>query len=235
MVAGGLAYELSELIEAETPTKLPTGLARLDEFTGGIEPGAMWAISGIAGIGISSLALTIAANAARSGDVIVCNGHLPSRATARQLAQLAGDGRRPRLASWFRLMPEPPDVLGDTSIERADLLVADTWDEAWHAAPWPTSRADLTRHLRWLRHLGREHNTAILLTARTPRTPSDDVLGWMVDAFEDAADVAITLSDPTGAALESCAGRRATVRARGTGFKRFRYVGGSKVRLTPEA
>lgn len=74
VVAGGSDYDLSELLSARSPVMLPTGLPLLDEFTGGIEQGSMWTIAGVAGIGVSSLALTIAANAASAGEVIVCNG-----------------------------------------------------------------------------------------------------------------------------------------------------------------
>lgn len=228
MVAGGNDYDLNELLSAQPPATLPTGLPPLDEFTRGIEQGAMWTLSGVAGIGVSSLALTIAANAASTGQVIVCNGHLPTRAAARQLAHLAGDGLQPRLSSWYSLLPEPPDPFSDSCLERCGLLVVDTWDETWHAAPWPHSRADLTRRLRWLRQLGRDHNTAILLTARTPAAPGNDVLGWMSDAFADAADVTITITDTPDVS------RHASVRARGAGGTRFRCTAGSRVRLTPE-
>jgi predicted ATP-dependent serine protease len=127
MIAGGHPYELDDLLNAEAPPMLPTGIVALDDFTGGIERGSLWAISGLAGIGVSGLALALAANAASDGDVIVCNGHIPSRVLARRLATLAGNERRLRVASWFSLLPEPPDGLGDGTLEQADLVVVDTW------------------------------------------------------------------------------------------------------------
>lgn len=235
MIAGGHPYELDALLNAEAPSMLLTGIVALDDFTGGIERGSLWAISGLAGIGVSGLALALAANAASDGDVIVCNGHIPSRVLARRLATLAGKERRLRVASWFSLLPEPPDGLGDGTLEQADLVVVDTWDETWHAATWPGTRAELSRRLRWLRHLARDNGTAIVLTSRMPQARSDDVVGWMADAFDDAADVYIAITAMDDARFGGPIGdTRAIVRSRSVGRRAFRLTGGSSPRLTPE-
>lgn len=235
MIAGGHPYELAALLNAEAPAMLPTGVVALDEFTGGIERGSLWAISGLAGIGVSSLALALAANAASDGDVVVCNGHIPSRVLARRLAALAGRERRLRVASWFSLLPEPPDDLGDGTLEQADLVVVDTWDETWHDATWPATRAELTRKLRWLRHLGRDNGTAIVLTSRMQQTQGgDDVLGWMPEAFDDAADVYIAIAPAEDARAGTPIGAHAIVRSRSVGRRAFRLAGGSRPELTPE-
>jgi hypothetical protein len=61
----------------------------------------------------------------------------------------------------------------------------------WHAAPWPATRSDLVRALRWLRDSAREHNTALLMTARTHKAAAGGTLAWMSEAYDDAADVRI--------------------------------------------
>lgn len=216
MVAGGSAYGLVDVLEAPLRARMTTGIATLDEVTGGIEAGAMWAVSGPSGLGVTSLVNAIAASAARAADVLVCNGHVPTRALAADLSRRSGHdepaaaGAGVRVASWYRLSQEPPD--DEVSFDTNGLLVVDTWDETWHAAPWPRNRAELVRRLRWLRHLARDRNTAVLLTARTPAGPSDDPLGWMCDAFDDAADVRIDLGrgqDGVEAAVRCRGGRAA--------------------------
>lgn len=76
MVAGGVAYELNELMDAAPPVRWTTRKLGLDTITGGVEAGAVWAISGPPGAGTTSLATTLVAEAALDGaDVVVCNGH----------------------------------------------------------------------------------------------------------------------------------------------------------------
>ena len=175
MIAGGSAYGLAEVQDAAPSAQMATGIAVIDEVTGGIEAGAVWAVSGTPGTGVTSLVNAIAAHVALDADVVVCNGHVPTRALAADLAERVrrerpgADRAGPRVASWFRLSQEPPD--DEMAFDAKDLLVVDTWDETWHAAPWPASRAELVRRLRRLRCLARDHNTAILLTARTPSGP----------------------------------------------------------------
>ena len=223
MIAGGSAYGLAEVQDAAPSAQMATGIAVIDEVTGGIEAGAVWAVSGTPGTGVTSLVNAIAAHVALDADVVVCNGHVPTRALAADLAGRVGRerpgadrGAGPTVASWYRLSLEPPD--DGMAFDAKDLLVVDTWDETWHAAPWPASRAELVRRLRWLRYLARDHNTAILLTARMPRGPSDDALGWMRDAFDDVADVRVGLRLTDGdveAHVRSRRGRsgRGTLRA----------------------
>lgn len=230
MVAGGSDYALSEVLAAPEAPSLSTGLALLDDLTGGVAPGSLWTISGPAGVGVSSLVLAVAAGVAESGDVIVCNGHLATRTVALRLAHISREASHLRLSSWYRLLVEPPDGFGDTSLERADVVIADTWDETWHAAPWPKTRSELARGLRWLRHLARDSGTALMLTARLQPGQADGPLGWMRDAFRDVADVGIEFSDepPT----TGLTGRRALVRSRGVGVTLVRVDGIEPVRLS---
>ncbi len=107
MVAGGNDYDLGELLSGQPAATLPTGLPLLDEFTGGIEQGPMWTISGVAGVGVSSLALTFAANAASAGEVIVwcstgavvdlrtCSEGLSIRAAPRRVGTEVTHARAP--------------------------------------------------------------------------------------------------------------------------------------------
>ncbi len=202
MIAGGTAYGLADVLGAPSPVRTASGVAIIDGVTGGIEAGALWAVTGASRLGVTSLVNAVAVHAALSADVVVCNGHVPTRTLVADLARRAeqeetGTTRTSlRVASWYRLGLEPLD--DDISFDARDLLVVDTWDETWHAALWPASRGDLVRRLRWLRHLARDHNTAILLTARTPSGPSDDALGWMRDAFDVVADVRIDLRESGG-------------------------------------
>lgn len=197
MIAGGAAYGLDEIRASYQPQRISTGVAVLDEFTGGIEPGAVWALAGPSGSGVTSLSNTIAVGAAADADVIVCNGHVPTRALVTDLAGRAARDRSPsreaqlRVASWYPLIHEPPDE--QIYFDRTGLLVVDTWDETWHAGRWPTSPTELIRPLRWFRHVMRVHNIAALVTARTPSGPSQDAQGWTRDAFDDVADVRIDL------------------------------------------
>ena len=224
MVTGGHDYELEDVLAAAVPARMPSGVRLLDEHTGGIEPGALWAVNGPSGAGVTTLVLTIAAAAAAGGaDVIVCNGHVPSVSAAARLSTLCDGAGRPRHSTWYPLLLDPPAAFENTAVERAALLIVDTWDETWHATPWPQTRASLTRRLRWLRHLARTHQTALVLTARSVAGPSDDVLGWLPEAFDDAADVHITLSEPPDAELTSCRGWQVGVRDRGRGHRYFRY------------
>lgn len=204
MVAGGLAYDLSALLQAPSPRRWPTGNAVLEKMSGGLEAGTVWAVTGPPGAGVTSLCATIAAGAAHAGaDVIVCNGHVPSRAMARRLASLTNERGAPsaearlRVASWYPAIAEPPD--GTAPWEQADVVVLDTWDETWHAAPWPATLSELVRSLRWLRYIARAHHTVLVMTARTPAQLGDDVLGMLGDAFDDVADVRVHLHrDPSG-------------------------------------
>jgi len=233
MIAGGAAYQLADVLAAPRATRTASGISIVDEVTGGIEAGALWAVTGAAGLGVTSLVNAIAAHVALSADVVVCNGHLPTRALVADLARRAeqeetGTTRTSlRAASWYRLWLGPPD--DDISFDAKDLLVVDTWDETWHAAPWPASRANLVRRLRWLRYLARHHNTAILLTARTTSGPSDDALGWMRDAFDDVADVRIDLRE-SGGSVET------HVRSRGGRVDRgiLRAIPGGRVTILRE-
>ncbi len=197
MIAGGAAYELAELSGSMPETRIATGTAVIDEVTGGIGVGSVWAVTGAAGLGVTSVVNQIAAHVALGADVVVCNGHVPTRALAADLAgriaheQPTNSRASLRVASWYALSHEPSDE--GPLFDPTDLLVVDTWDETWHATRWPANRSELVRPLRWFRHLVRERNAAVLLTARTPSSASDDALGWMREALDDVADVRVDL------------------------------------------
>ena len=67
---------------------VPTGLARLDELTRGLVPGALWVVLGTSGAGRTVLACQIAASAAASGadTVLLLGGEPTSTATVNILS-----------------------------------------------------------------------------------------------------------------------------------------------------
>ncbi len=89
MVAGGLAYDVGELLAARQPSALSTGVAWVDEVTGGLTPGSVWTVLGATGVGVTTFATRLATAAAVTGTAILANGHVPSRSLARQAQQAA--------------------------------------------------------------------------------------------------------------------------------------------------
>lgn len=66
------------------------------------------------------------------------------------------------------------------------------------------------------------------------QTQSDDVLSWMHEAFDDAADVFIAITATEDTRVGTPTGVRAIVRSRSVGRRVFRLTGGSRAQLTPE-
>jgi hypothetical protein len=222
MVAGGLAYAADELAREPRPATFPTGVDWIDEFSGGIAPGSVWTVAGEPGVGVTTFVTRLAVASARSGAVILANGHVPSRDLARSvLAQETAFGgadgpeSAPRIASWLPL-PRLGDDFWDSDCERADVVVMDTWDEMWRADRWGMSREQRIADIRWLREVARNAGTALVLTSRRARHAGCDAgagpVHWADEALDDVADVAIEL-----AVNEGSPGRSATVRARGRG------------------
>ena len=234
MVAGGLAYDVGELLAARQPSALSTGVAWVDEVTGGLTPGSVWTVLGATGVGVTTFATRLATAAAVTGTAILANGHVPSRSLARQAQQAAsrlgptepqGPSSVPRLASWLPL-PNLGDISWDGDCERADLVVLDTWDEMWRPAHWGHTREQRVASVRWLREVARTNGTALVLTGRLPHgssgAPRPD-MHWTVEPVDDVADVNVWL-DWSDDGSPSCV---ATVRVRGGGSARNRLPIGS--------
>jgi len=218
MVAGGLAYAVDEILTVPAPVTHSTGLEWLDQLTGGIEPGAVWAVVGPAGVGVTPLVVRLAVAASSSGEVLLANGHVGSRRLAgvvREAARRHGPagGPTPMVASWL-----PTPTIGadrwDGGCERADVVVLDTWDEMWRPTTEPITDAQRVADARWLRERARAHGTALVLTARLPRWTSPASPGASAhpacDALVDTADVLLELDDS-----DDNGRRRLTARVRG--------------------
>lgn len=231
MVAGGLSYQVDELLAAPGPAGLPTGVEWIDQMTGGLAPGSLWTVLGATGVGVTTFAtrLATATAAAATGTVILANGHVPTRSLARQAQQAAGrlgqtevqpPSSLPRLASWLPL-PNLGDDSWDGDCERADVVVLDTWDEMWRPEHWDNTREQRLASLRWLREVARRNRTALVLTGRLPHgssgAPRPD-MHWAVEPFDDVADVNVWLDWSDGGSPT----RVATVRVRGGGSARNR-------------
>ena len=227
VVAGGHAYDLDVLASAPEPVRLATGFSRLDDLTGGLDPGSVWTIAGCPGTGVTAVAASIAAGAAKGGDVLMCNSHVGTRRMAGLLTGLAGaDSGRLRLSSWLPLMPEPGEEWADSSLAAANVLVIDTWDENWPTGAWPATYAALLSRARWLRELARSHGTSLVLTARRPPIADPEPCAWIDAVFHDIADVSIELTSTTR-------GTRAFVTRRADSARWFELALTGRARLTP--
>jgi len=228
MVAGGLGYNVEELVDSPAPATFSTGVDWIDELTGGIAPGSVWTVMGPTGVGVTAFVGRLAVASAQSGEVLLANGHLPSRDLARHTAEqrLVGERavdralRRPKVASWLPV-PDPGDDSWDGGCEHADVVVLDTWDEMWRPDRWRMSREERIADVRWFREVARSVHTAVVLTARRPRVagpgPGTTPRHWAEEAFDDVADVGIELEWETGSPW-----RLATVRSRSGGSRRDR-------------
>jgi len=225
MVAGGLGYSVDELLAVPAPATCSAGVEWIDQLTGGVAPGTVWTVTGPTGVGVTTFAVRLAVASAQTGVVLLANGHVGSRALARQAAEVARRdlGNMPdglRLASWLPV-PDPGDDSWDGACEHADVVVLDTWDEMWRPDRWRMSREERIADVRWLREVARSAHTAVVLTARRPRVagpgPGTTPRHWAEEAFDDVADVSIELDWEAGSAW-----RLATVRSRSGGSRRDR-------------
>jgi hypothetical protein len=224
MVAGGLGYTVEELLAAPAAAPHSAGLEWLDLLTGGLEPGAVWAVVGPSGVGVTRLVVRLAVAAAATGDVLLANGHIGSRRLAgvvRESARRHGrtEDPLPMLASWLPT-PTVGDDHWDGGCEQADVVVLDTWDEMWRPTTAPLSDAQRVADARWLRERARACGTALVLTARLPRwiSPASPVASAhpAYDALVDVADVLLELDDGD----DDDGQRRLTARVRGGGARR---------------
>ena len=225
MIAGGLGYSVEELLASPAPTTFHTEVDWIDQLTGGIAPGSVWTVMGPTGVGVTAFVTRLAVTAARSSEVILANGHLPSRhlaALVQKAAQRDGGTTpsTPRVASWLPV-PDIGDDSWDGACEHADVVVLDTWDEMWRPDRWRMSREECIADVRWLREVARSVHTAVVLTARRPRVaePGEGTIPrhWAEEAFDDVADVSIELDWEAGSAW-----RLATLRSRSGGSRRDR-------------
>ena len=216
MVAGGLGYPVDETLSSPRPATFSSGVEWIDQLTGGIEPGSVWTVSGPAGVGVTAFVRRLAVAAAQSSSVILANGHVPTRHLARMVAhdarthQDADHSRLPQVASWLPLPTLGSDAWDD-ACRATDVVVLDTWDEMWRPGDWARSREERIADARWLRELARSAHTAVVLTARLPRTGTE-APHLTEDVFGDVADVQVSIDQEPDSPW-----RRATVHARGIG------------------
>ena len=204
-IAGGSAWGLDAVLRAPRTAPLSTSIGPVDEVAGGMLPGEIWTVSGEAGRGVTSLITVLTCGIATAADVVIANGHVPTRTLAERLAERAGgDSVRISVTSWLRV-----PWLGDEewSLGHADVVLLDTWDEMWRPPHWERSPEQRIADARWLRELARRAGTAVVLTQRrplgVPRTPIDAV-------FDDVADVRLEVrrSEQRGAADLTVTSRR---------------------------
>lgn len=213
---------LADVVDEPAPQGLSCGLTDLDQFTGGIRPGAVWTLVTSSGQGASRFAIQAAVSAAKSGQVRLVNGHhalhlLAARAEdaaiALRLSAVPGARQRLYLATAMDLPWWKPTVdqwLRDRTRLSGDdaLVVIDTLDEMFDLLSWPMTTMHQLRHLRDIRDLAREHSTALLLTARVQ--PTDTVTAfeaewrkhWAYEMFADISDVALKATPPTNSVAQ---------------------------------
>lgn len=216
LIAGGLGYSLDELAALPPLLTHSSGHAALDRAVGGgLCPGSIWTLAASGGAGATTFAVQAAASAAKTGSVLIANGHVASHLLAMRLRDAAdrvgldaAGLRRIRTASWLPLPTwtgQPYDW--DDQYRAADVVILDTVDEM--VRPRQLHRwSDAARaQLRYLRELAQAANTAVVLTARTPPMPRptgdwhidmtsfDAVcrMHWASPVFADVSDVGLRL------------------------------------------
>lgn len=184
-LAPATLYCLDDLPEARTGVS--STFAGLDEATrGGLHSGALWALVGARGAGITNLALQIGLNAAQETPVLFVNDHIrPASLRERCHALTSGnpgllDAARKNLgfASW---VPPSPDGHWRGDIAEPRLLILDTADDqnlpAWHRR-------------------ARQQQTSIIVTYRQPATNHESSWATHPDyrTVMDEADVVLELT-----------------------------------------
>ena len=197
-MVGGLGYSVDELLASPWPGTFDAGVEWIHQITGGIAPGEVWAVTGVTGVGVTTLVRRLSVAAAQRGTVILANGHVPSRVMAQSIADQSSPsngsdvrGALPQIASWLPLPRRGTDGW-DSACEQADVVVLDTWDEMWRPHDWTKSREERLADARWLRELARSAGTALVLTARLPRSRTR-APHWAEEALDNVADVSIEL------------------------------------------
>lgn len=207
---GGLIYSLDELAGAPEPPVAPSGIGALDAVFPGIAAGAVCAIIGMRGVGVTALAMTYTRRfAAREAEnparAVFMNGHLPANVLAQRLATEQVEASGVSVASWLALPGR--DTTGtwdwvDSTVARAGLVVYDTVDESFPALREHVARRERVWAMRDLRDAARTSSKAVIATCRVaPTSPSlvDVSTSWlshpMHEAVMDAVDIVITLAD----------------------------------------
>lgn len=191
MMIGGEPYPVDEVLRGLSMPRISTGFDVLDEVTGGIGRGEVWAIIGAAGVGVTSLCNAIAASASRSDEVVVCNGHVPSLALIDNLRR-AGATDRLRVASWLA----PPHIdlpQGGDGHPVPALVVYDTWDETQTAGLHGTTYTQLVESLRMTNRLAGRAWMSLVLGVRALVEPREEPRGWVGEAVAETAHVTIGL------------------------------------------
>jgi hypothetical protein len=221
MVAGGLDYSAEEILASPKPATFSTGVEWIDQLTGGIGPGEVWTVMGPAGVGVTTFLRHLSLSAARTGSVVFANSHVPTRRLAQSIVDQRPPGEEnpsptaPQIASWLPLPALGADDW-DGACRSADVVILDTWDELWRPHDWARSREERIADARWLREVARSAHTAVVLTARLPRSRQIEP-HWSEDVVDDVADVTIELKQEPDSPW-----RLATVRRRGGGSRRDR-------------
>lgn len=207
-------YSLDEITEAAPRTVRPTGIELLDRLTGGVGAGEFWAVTGLAGVGVSTLVRRIAAGVARSGAGVLVDGHTPTRLLAGML-DTAGAPRSLQVGSAV-VLPEERGEEWCTDLAAADVVLLDTWDEQWLDDWWSRSPDEQVGRARILRDHARLAEKSLVVSVR--RLGGRHVLD---EVIRDVADVHIDVNWPD---RDSPHDRILTVVTRGRGGVSESYV-----------
>ncbi len=223
MISGGIGYTLEDLGGLATPEAKSTGVAALDALSGGgMSPGEVWTLVGPAAVGVTTLAVQVAAAVGTVAQVLFANGHTPTHLLREHLEVAAGEAAgvtaRIQLASWIHFpiveVEHEPRIWAGAG---KDLVVYDTLDETLRPGCWPVDTREGIERVRWLRECARSTNTTVLLTARMRKSLSRGRWAfeeewsrhWARPWFDDVADVSQEMWQ------EDSGQRRLGIRARG--------------------
>lgn len=206
MIVGGMPYSLAEVGAAAPIERVLTGIQGLDEHTGGIGRGELWAIEGMSGTGVTAMCNSIGAGASTAHEIALCNGHVPSRVLCEVLNELAATERL-SMASWLP-SPEIDAPPSAPNRPRPALAIYDTWDEVVTQELTDINYTGIVERFRRIRRVAAETDMAVVLGIRLPRAPREDPIGWLAEAVAEAAHVRIELK------AEGC-DLQAIVRVRG--------------------
>ena len=148
-----------------------------DVLGGGLGAGEVLTVAGPSGVRVPRLVVQVAVSMARTGRVLVVNGHVPTRRFVHALTNMArhfdlnaDEMDRVEVASW---MPLPDGDISDAWWFGAgyDAVVIDCLDEMFRPQAWLDAE-NILRHGRWLRECAQRSSTAPFVTA-SAESPDD--------------------------------------------------------------
>ncbi|GAB2480533.1 P-loop NTPase family protein [Jatrophihabitans fulvus] len=212
---GGRFLSVAELVQAaaEEPEPVPTGLAGLDDATGGLRAGLVWSIVGASGVGVTTLACHLAVQASRAVPTLLLQGHLSAsdvltrlRRADRSLSRTApghasGAGQSDldllSVSQWLPIDDE------ETVSGRHRVVIVDTFDELElpRAGEAPLDGLQRQALLRAVRRRAQLSGVSVVMTSRVTsgRNLPELFPAWVEHpwsaAHADVADVRVYMSE----------------------------------------